>query len=163
MAMSPWEPYDDSMEEAMGSHMPLRRAMNRLLEDSFIRAGAMQPFRQVFPLDVRETGNEYVLDASLPGVKPEDIKITAVENVLTIQATRKTESEQKDQKTGRYVRRELYEGEVSRSIRMPGPIDTNKVSASYERGVLTLHVPKSDAAKAKQINVQVNEPKKSAS
>ena len=84
MAMSPWEPYDDSMDEATGSLMPLRRAMNRLLEDSFIRAGAMQPFRQVFPLDVRETGNEYVLDVSLPGVKPEDIKITAVDNVLTI-------------------------------------------------------------------------------
>ena len=162
MAMSPWEPVDEVMDEAWGGLMPLRRAMNRLLEDSYIRAANVQPFRQLFPVDLRETENEYVIDASLPGVKPEEIQITAAESMLTIQATRKSEREEKDKKSGRYVRHELYEGEVSRSIRLPGTIDANKVTASYERGVLTLHMPKAEAAKAKQITVQVKEAGKSS-
>ncbi len=157
MAMSPWEPMDEAMDEAFGGYMPLRRAMNRLLEDSYIRPTLAQPLRQLFPLDLRETDNDYVIDASLPGVKPEEIKITAMDNLLTIQATRKREREDTDQKSGQYVRRELYEGEVSRIIRLPGPIDADKIAATYKHGELTLHVPKSEAAKPKQINIQVKE------
>src|SRR5215472_9039787 len=118
MAMTPWEPMDEAMDEAFGGFMPLRRAMNRLFEESMLRPSAIEPFRQLFPLNLQETGNEYVIDASLPGVKPEEIKVTAAENILTIQATRKSSEEKKEQ-GGKYVRRELYEGEVGRTIRLP--------------------------------------------
>ncbi|MGO8946559.1 MAG: Hsp20/alpha crystallin family protein [Ktedonobacterales bacterium] len=157
MAMTPWEPIDEFMDEALGGFMPLRRAMNRLLEDSFIRPTVAQPFRQLFPLDLRETDNEYVIDASIPGVKPDEIQITTAENILTIRASHKSQREEKGEKAGKYVRRELYEGEVSRTVRLPGPIDADKIAATYERGMLTIHVPKAQAAKAKQITVQVKE------
>ena len=162
MAMTPWEPIDEFMDATFSGLMPLRRAMNRLLEESFIRPTIVQPFRQLFPLDVRETENEYVIDASIPGVKPEEIRVTTAENILTIQASHKTEREEKVEKAGKYVRRELYEGEVSRTVRLPGPVDADKIAATYERGMLTLHVPKAQAAKAKQITVKVKEPGKNS-
>ncbi len=56
-----------------------------------------------------------------------------------------------------YVRRERYEGEMSRTITLPTQIEPEKVQATYERGVLTLHIPKSEAAKSKQITVKVKE------
>jgi HSP20 family protein len=89
----------------------------------------------------------------VPGIKPEEMQITATDNVLTIHATRK--QEQKTEKTGQYVRRERYEGEMSRSIRLPGPIDTEKVSATYEHGVLTLTVPKIGRPGTAKIPIQI--------
>jgi HSP20 family protein len=153
MAMTPWEPIDEAMDEAFGGFTPLRRAMNRLFEEGLLRTSAMEPFRQLFPLNLQETGNEYVIDASLPGVKPEEIKVTSAENALTIQATRR--SEEKKEQGGKYVRRELYEGEVGRTIRLPGPVNADRITATYENGVLRLQVPKAEAAKSKQITVQV--------
>lgn len=56
-----------------------------------------------------------------------------------------------------YVRRERYEGEMTRTISLPAQIQPEKVQATYEQGVLTLHVPKSEATKPKQIEVKVKE------
>src|SRR5215469_8390085 len=155
MAMSPWEPMEETIDEAFGGLMPLRRAMNRMFEEGLLRTGAIEPFRQLFPLNLQETGTDYVIDASLPGVKPGEIKVTAAENTLTIQATRR--SEEKKEQGGKYVRRELYEGEVGRTIRLPGLISADKITATYEHGVLRLQVPKAEAAKSKQITVQVKD------
>jgi HSP20 family protein len=160
MAMTPWEPIDEAMDDAFGGFMPLRRAMNRLFEESLLRPSAIEPFRQLFPLNLQETGSDYVIDASLPGVKPQEIKVTAAENTLTIQATRKTE--EKKEQGGKYVRRELYEGEVGRTIRLPGPVNADKITATYEHGVLRLQVPKAEAAKYKQITVQVKDTSKTS-
>jgi HSP20 family protein len=146
MALTPWEQ----------DMMPLREAVNRLIEDSFIGSGRLlEPFVRVFPVDVRETDDTYVVEASLPGVKADEIEVTAEDDRLTIRATRKREEDTK--KAGTFIRHERYEGEIRRTISLPTAIDVNKVSATYEHGVLTLQIPRGETTKAKQIKVQVKE------
>jgi HSP20 family protein len=130
---------------------PLREAMSRLFEESFIGPRRIEGFGRTIPVDIRETQDSYIVEASLPGIKPEELEITAQENLLTIHATRKREEEKKE---GRYVRRERYEGEITRTIALPANIDSSKVTATYEGGVLTLQMPKADTSKARQIRVQ---------
>jgi HSP20 family protein len=156
MALTPWEPFEEWTREPFAGILPLRDAMSRLLEESFISPTRFEPFRRAFPVDIRETDTEYVLEASLPGIKPDEMEITALENTLTIRATRKYAEEKKE--AGRYVRREQYVGEVSRTIGLPGTIMPDKITAAYEHGVLTLHVPKAEAAKRTSIKVKVKEP-----
>lgn len=155
MALTPWEPFEDMMRAPVEGALSLRDAMNRLLEDSFIGPSHLGPFGRVFPVDVREADHDYVIEASLPGIKPDEMEITATQNAVTIRAARKPE--EKTEQAGRYVRRERYQGEVIRTIGLPTPIDPDKVTAAYEHGVLTLHVPKTEAAKSKQIKVQTKE------
>lgn len=135
--------------------MPLREAVNRLFEDSFIWPGRLEVFTgRTLPVDVYETRDQqgYVVEASLPRVKPEDISITAIGDTLTISYA--TRGEEKVEKPN-YVRRERYEGELRRTISLPTQIDPEKVQATYEQGVLKLVVPKVEAAKPKQITVKV--------
>lgn len=136
--------------------MPLREAMNRLFEESFVGPRFELLTSRTFPIDVYETEDQqqYIIEASLPGVKPDDVKITAMGDTLTIHATQKRE-----EKTGKgaYMRCERYEGEIDRAISLPTLIDAEKVQATYEHGVLTLHVPKAEIAKPKQIPVRIKE------
>lgn len=93
-----------------------------------------------FKTDIKDNGNEYVLEADLPGFKKEDIKIDVDENTLVISAERHSESENKDKK-GNYIRVERSYGSFSRSFDVSG-INTDDISASYEDGVLKLNMPK---------------------
>jgi HSP20 family protein len=135
---------------------PLRDAMSRLFEESFIGPRSELLTSQAFPVDIYETDDQhaYVVEAPLPGTKPEHIQITAVDNTLTIRVAEKQEEKVKK---GNYVRRERYEGEMQRAIVLPTTIEAQKVEATYEHGVLTLHIPKAEAAKPKQIRVQVRQ------
>ena len=153
MALTPYDPFDEIVGEPYTGLMSIRQAMNRLLEESFLQPRFREPLRQLVPIDLRETPTEYVIEASLPGIKPEEMQITATDNVLTIRATHK--QEEKTDKTKQYVRRERYEGEMSRSIRLPGSIDSSKVSATYENGVLSVTVPKTGRSGPAQIPVQI--------
>ncbi len=135
--------------------MPFRDVVNRLIEESFIWPGRLEVFTgRTFPVDVSETKDQqgYVVEASLPGAKPEDISISAMGDTLTIRYA--TKGEEKVEKPN-YVRRERYEGEMTRTIALPTQIQSEKVQATYEHGVLTLQVPKSEAVKPKQIEVKV--------
>ena len=136
---------------------PLRDVMNRLFEESFIWPGRLEVLTgRTFPVDVYETKDQqgYIVEASIPGAKPEDISISAMGDTLTIRyATKGVEKVEKPN----YVRRERYEGEMTRTISLPTQIQPEKVEATYEHGILKLQVPKSDAEKPKQIEVKVKE------
>ncbi len=146
MSMIPRDPF-----EAL---TPLREAMNRLLEESFVGPRFEFFTARTFPLDIYESEDkqQYVVEASVSGFKPEEIQIMAEGNTLTIRAAKK---EEKKEEKGSYVRRERYAGEMSRSVTLPSAIDASKVEATYEHGVLTLRIPKAEGAKPKQIPVQV--------
>jgi len=134
--------------------MSLREAMSRLFEGNMGWQERVEAVTgRTFPVDVYESkdGQEYIVEAPLPGAKPEDIAITAMGNALTIRYA--TKGEEKIEKPN-YVRHERYEGEMSRIITLPGPINPENIQAKYERGILTLHVPKAEGAKPKQIPVQ---------
>ncbi len=105
------------------------------------------------PVDIVETDNEYVVKAELPGVRKDDIDITIQDNVLTINAETRSETEEKE--GGRVIRQERQYGKYVRSMRLGGEVDAGKVKAQYKDGVLTLTLPKAEEVKPKKIDVEV--------
>lgn len=145
--LTPWEPF--------GVMTPLRDAMNRLLEESFISPARFEPLiGRALPLDVFETDNEYTIEVSLPGAKAEDLNISATNDTITVRATLKRE--ERDTKKGSYVRHERYEGEAVRSVTLANPIDPTGIVAHYEHGVLKLTAPKAEVVKPRKIDVTVH-------
>jgi len=103
-------------------------------------------------VDISETDGEYLIKAELPDVKREDVKVMLEDGVLTIQGERKQEREEKGKK---YHRVERSYGSFVRSFSLPDVIDEEKVKAEFRDGVLNLHLPKSEKAKPKAIEVKV--------
>ncbi|GER90691.1 heat-shock protein Hsp20 [Dictyobacter vulcani] len=149
MSITPRDPFD--------ALMPLREAMSRLFEESFVTPRFEMLTTHSFPLDVYESKDkkQYVIEASIAGFKPNEIHVTAEENVVRIHASRKEEKEEKERDT--YIRHERYTNEVDRTVSLPTRINADKIQASYESGVLTLQVPKVEEVKAKQIPIKVKE------
>ena len=93
-----------------------------------------------FKTDIRDTGDAYVLEADLPGMKKEDIHIDVDGDRLSISAQRSSGREEKDQ-DGNYIRCERSYGSFSRSFDISG-VRSEDITAAYENGVLTLTMPK---------------------
>lgn len=110
----------------------------RDFEDDFFRF----PSTPDFKTDIKDLGNSVRLEADLPGVKKEDIKIDIENKYLTISAKRESKHDEKDEK-GNYIRRERSYGTYSRSFDISG-IKTEDIKASFTDGVLTLSMPKKD-------------------
>jgi len=104
-------------------------------------------------VDVVETEAEYLLSAELPGVDKQDVKLSIERGVLTLSGQR----EQPKEETGRrYHRVERAYGRFARSYTLPELVDEQRLTAEFRNGVLTVHLPKSEKAKPKSIEVQVN-------
>ena len=104
-------------------------------------------------MDVSETENEWVVQVELPGLSKEDIKVGVENDVLSIEGEKGHESS--EDKDKRYHRAERTYGTFKRSFTLPSAVDTEKISADYRDGVLTLTLPKAEAAKPKEIEVKV--------
>ena len=104
-------------------------------------------------VDITEDDTEYVIKADLPDVKKEDIKLTVLDNVMSISGERKYEKEEQGKK---YHRVERLYGSFMRSFTVPDDADASKVSAEYKDGVLNAHLPKSEKANQKSIEVKVS-------
>jgi len=105
-------------------------------------------------VDVIEEPNAYVVNAELPGLSKDDVKLTVDNDVLTISAEHKNEINQED-KDKRYVRMERSYGAVSRSLRLPQGCDVSKISARHENGVLKVSVPRNPTQNTqKSITIQ---------
>lgn len=102
-------------------------------------------------LDVSETDTAMEVKLDVPGVKSENIEIQLNGNVLTVTGERQEEQEEKG-KT--YHRVERRTGSFSRSITLPCPVEENEVAAEYHDGVLTITLPKTEAAKTKKIKIK---------
>ena len=100
-------------------------------------------------VDIHEDKNAYHISVDLPGVKPEDIEVTAHNNVLSIRGTRKLVNEDKEQK-----RSERIYGAFLREFSMPENADLDRIEAKSNHGVLDLSVPKTPKAEPKRITVQ---------
>jgi HSP20 family protein len=106
----------------------------------------------VFPLvNVSEDQDHYFIRSEIPGMKSEEITISAAGRNLTISGERKIASEGENV---RYHRREREDGKFSRVIALPGDIQVNNIEAGYIDGILSITIPKSEAAKPKQITVR---------
>ena len=106
-------------------------------------------------VDIREEDDGYQVQAELPGVAETDLKVSVDDNVLTISAKAGKNAERKtaERKTEGYLVRERRQATYTRSFVLPRDADHEAVSASFEDGLLTLSVPKTEASKARQIPV----------
>ena len=103
-------------------------------------------------VDIFEEPDVIRLVAEVPGVKPEDVKISVEANLLTIKGTKEQVAEEKAEKVHRYER--TY-GAFERTFRLSTSIDPNKIKATYTLGVLTITLPKAETAKPHLIKVEV--------
>ena len=101
-------------------------------------------------IDVFEKGDNLIIKAELPGMKEEDIDVSVVGDMLTIRGEKKAESEIKDED---YYRCERTYGSFYRSVSLPSGVDSSKIEANYEDGVLEVTLPKSPEVKPKKIAV----------
>ena len=143
MAITRWGPFQDMVS--------LRDAMDRLFQESFIRPTTRFLTKEsAMPLDIHETGNEVVVTASLPGIKPEDVEITITGDLLTIKGEVKADQTVKQED---YILQERRYGAFCRSVTIAMPVVADKAEAKFEHGVLTLTLSKAEEVKPKQIKV----------
>jgi HSP20 family protein len=102
------------------------------------------------PLDVVEKDDAYVVHASIPGIAPEALDVTLTDNVLTIQAESRQEEDKSDE---HYVLRERRFGSFTRSIRLPMPVEADKIEATCANGELTLMLPKAETVRPRRIAI----------
>ena len=100
------------------------------------------------PVDIRDTGEEFVLNAYVPGMKAEELNIQIVDDALSIEG-------QFGQHEGEYLMSELPACSFRRTLRLPTALDADKASASIDNGILTLRIPKAESARPKTIKVAV--------
>jgi HSP20 family protein len=141
-----WDPFRDTLS--------LRNAMDRLFEDSFVTPhfGWIAPASAAgMAVDVYETKDQVVIKAALPGVKPEETEVTITGDTLTIRGESKEEKEVKEES---YIRKERHFGSFARSVTLPAGLEADKAEATFENGVLTLKIPKSEQVKPRSIKVK---------
>ncbi|HEY3998552.1 MAG TPA: Hsp20/alpha crystallin family protein [Candidatus Xenobia bacterium] len=143
-----------SLWEPLREGLTLRDAMNRLFEDSVVRP---ETLTRSLPMDVLETPDTFTVKASLPGCSKEQVELNFQKDTLTIKAHLNPPAPKPDNgevvKNDRYLLRERFSGEVSRSLTLPMPVDVEKAVAKFVDGVLTLTLPKAEALKPRQIKV----------
>jgi HSP20 family protein len=131
----------------------LRQAMDRLFEESFVSPRTWQFGEgQLVPVDVFATDDEIVVQAILPGVKPEEVDITMEANNLTI-AGDTTSQTAENGKPASMLLQEIRRGRFSRTLALPAGLEADKAKATFEDGVLTLRIPKAEAVKPRQIKI----------
>jgi len=104
-------------------------------------------------VDITEDEKEYVIKAEIPEMKKEEIKINVHDDVLSVSGERKYEQEEKGKK---YHRVERSYGSFMRSFTLPKDADGSKIAAEYKDGVLKLHLPKTDKAKSKAVEIKIS-------
>jgi HSP20 family protein len=148
MSLTRWNPRRDMMS--------LRNEMNRLFEQAF-EGGSLGPWQSStnwgLALDVAEKDDAFLVTASVPGLKPDDLDITITDNVLTIKGETKSDETIEEEQ---YHLRERRFGSFGRSISLPVTVDADNVEANYEDGILTLTLPKAEEARPHRIAIKAH-------
>ena len=141
----------------------LQGRLNRVLDEAFRGwplathdDGASLVGQWIPPVDVFEDKDAVRIVAELPGVKPEDVRISLENNVLTVRGEKRQAAEEKTDQVHRYER---YYGVFERSFTVPSTVDAEHIKAGYDLGVLTVRLPKLERAKPRQIEVKVESSK----
>jgi len=139
-----WEPVREMMT--------LREAMDRLFDDAFTRPISMGDVSGTMPaIDMYQTDDDIVVKAILPGLKKDDVDITVTEDLLTLRGEFGQKDENKD--VAYHIREQSF-GSFERAIRLPVDVETEKASAVFEDGILTITLPKAEAVKPKTISIK---------
>lgn len=133
-----------------GDFLTLRQAVDRMFDEPFFRPFHGGSDLGAPALDVRTTADALVVEAALPGVKPEDVDITVENGTLAIRAESSSESREGE---GEYLVREITRGSFVRTISLPNGLEADKAEATFENGVLLLRIPKVEQVKPRQIRI----------
>lgn len=112
---------------------------DEMFEDPFFSKSS-----KLMKTDIKENENDYTIEVDLPGYSKEDIQITVDDGYLTVSANT---SKEDDDTSSKYVKRERYYGECSRSFYVGNDVETEDVKASFRNGILKLEVPKKEDVK----------------
>lgn len=130
----------------------MREALDRIVEESLVWPfGLFEGPSTTFAVDLSETTESYVLTASLPGMKPDDVDITATADSISVAGEYKTETTTKD---ATFLRQERQAGVFKRSFTLPLPIDPDRIEAVQAEGILTITMPKAELTKPARIQVK---------
>jgi HSP20 family protein len=129
--------------------LTLRETMNRLIDDEFFGRDGERERLARLPIDVYSTDDEIVVSAAIPGIDPDDVNITVEGDTLVISG-----------ETSPLIGNvewsiiERFHGKFTRSLTLNVPVDHEKIEATFENGLLTLVLPKTEAIKPKKIEVK---------
>lgn len=142
--ITPWRPLRELSN--------LRREMEDLWGD-LVGEKEFLPMRGEWmpALDISETKDSLIIKAEVPGIEPKDIDISLSGDLLTIKGEKKQKTEEKKES---FHRIETRYGAFSRTIRVPVSVNSDKIEASYDKGVLKIVLPKKEEIKAKQIEIK---------
>jgi HSP20 family protein len=142
-----WDPFRDLVS--------IRDEMSRLFERPFTGiepTGPLAPGAWIPSMDVYETEDTIVAELDLPGIEPDDVEVSVEDSTLTVRGRREFSDEVKEKDLHRVERR--Y-GSFTRAITMPRTADTEKVQARFDKGVLTVEVPKVEQARPRKVEIEV--------
>lgn len=148
-----------------GEFVSLREAMDNLLSESFVGS----PFRSLWsgstggngtrrvglPLDVFATPTHVAIIAAVPGLGPDNLKVTFDQGTVTIAGELPNVAASEEGKEATWYLHELQHGSFQRSVSLPFDVDVDKAEATFENGILYLRLPKAEQARPKQIKINV--------
>jgi HSP20 family protein len=141
-----WDPFRDLMS--------IQNELNRLFGRTYGGGEAGSTGSWVPPLDVFESTDKYVVAVELPGIEPGDVEVSVEDSTLTIKGQR--DFFYKDATDESFRRIERRYGQFTRTLTLPTTADVEKVDASFDKGVLTIEVPKREEAKPRKITVKAS-------
>lgn len=148
MSIVRWSPIRDMLNMQADMNRMFGTLFDRDSFETSLRSNAWGP-----AVDISETADSYEVTAELPGLTKDDVKISYEGGMVSIRGEKKQEKEDKGKN---YHRRERNYGAFERSFRLPTHIEVNKIEAKFKDGVLTLHLPKAEEARPKEIPIKIN-------
>jgi len=143
---------EDLFDDWMNDYFPFGKDFDKEFSKALApteRALYGKHAKNLMKTDVRETDDSYEVDMDLPGFKKDEIKLELENGYLTISAAKGLDKDEKDKKTGKYIRRERYAGNLSRSFYVGENVKQEDFKASFKNGILRITVPKEEK-KAKE-------------
>lgn len=136
----------------LGTSIDRMLTLNRALDQAFNGVGSARVW--VPALDVAERGDAYVIHAELPGVSPDQVDVRFEQNVLTVRGTKPASFDVSTDGEVRVFAAERVHGSFERSVRLPEFVDAEKIDASFTNGLLTVTIPKAQAAQPRKITIR---------
>lgn len=148
MAIVRWDPFRELNT--------LQHSINRLFDDNlrFLRApeASLTQGGGAFPVDIKDTPEAIIVNAELPGFNKEDIKVSFVDNMLSIKGERSREEKEEG---ADFLRVERSYGTFSRSFSVDVPVKQDEIKARYQDGVLEINLPKQKEAVKKEVSIDI--------
>ena len=144
MSLSSYNPF--------GEMTSLREAMNRLLEESYVRPSSAGSGN--IPLDAFETPDDLVIIATVPGVSADEVTVTATGDTVTLKVKVPSETQKPESSEWTWYLHEIPHGEFTRTIDLPVEINPQSAKATFQNGMLRLELPKVEEARQHKLTIQ---------